>query len=71
MRQFYSKQFAKDNFPWPVQKNERMARCKKAVKGCSPKCIANRESVYPALQRADKRNREAGRPEVALLDPAP
>ena len=71
VRQFYSKQFAKDNFPWPVQKNERMARCKKAVKGCSPKCIANRESVYPALQRADKRNREAGRPEVALLDPAP
>ena len=73
VRQFYSKQFARDSFPWPVQKNERMARCKKAVKGCSPKCIANRESVYPALQRADARNREAGLPEVAFLaaPPAP
>ena len=71
VQQYYSKQFARDNFPWPMQKSERMARCKKAVKGCKPKCIANRESVYPELQRADKRNRDAGLPEIAFLAAPP
>ena len=71
VQQYYSKQFARDNFPWPMQKSERMARCKKAVKGCKPKCIANRGSVYPELQRADKRNRDAGLPEIAFLAAPP
>ena len=67
VRQFYSKKMATQNsFPWPVKKVERMERCKKAAKGCAPRCLMNKESVFPILKKTDERNLAAGLPELAF-----